>query len=573
MNKREERRRKKLSKKAARKAKPAKRQNAPSDQRPLSLAQSQALQRALDHDTAGQTTQAADIYRQILAEIPNQSDALLLLGMQANQAGDFRTAFDLISKSISVEPNYAEAHSQLGSALVGLGQRDDAVVSFRKALAYMPEYVETHNHLGNALKDLGRFEEAVISYQNALAIKPDYDIVLINLGIAQKNLGRYEDAVSSYQKALASNPDQELAYVNLGNVLKELGDWHGALSNYQQARTLGPDNPENLKNMGICQLLTGDYRPGWTNYAKRFESDDFKSRRSVFRIPYWNGGGCDGIPHANPDRAGKEKILVWMEQGVGDEIMFASMLPDLARRVGSVVVECDKRLIPLFQHAFPNLNFIIRSDPPAEELTDGGIHFQVSAGDLGRFLRTDVTLFPQQNFYLQADPDKRNRRRETYSQEAPGKRLVGIAWRSGNPENGLNRSLSLSRWAPILSATHCHFINLQYGDVGDELKALKENSGIDVFHDPCINPLDNMDDFAAQVAALDLVISIDNSTVHMAGALGVPTWVMLPYAPDWRWLLDRDDSPWYGSVRLFRQDKQKNWDGVIGNVSSALAQL
>tara|TARA_B100001079_G_C16324977_1_gene476375 strand:- start:194 stop:1135 length:942 start_codon:yes stop_codon:yes gene_type:complete len=307
-----------------------------------------------------------------------------------------------------------------------------------------------------------------------------------------------------------------------------------------------------------------DFKNGWQQYQWRWKCDDFPSENRPFHQPLWNGSNLSG-----------KTILIWAEQGIGDEIMFASMLNDLRQSNANIMVECEQRLISLFQRSFPDIQFFCRTNPPDQQLLNPNIDYQISMGSLGQWLRTDLDSFkPGQSYYLTACPDKTAELRNKYQQLANGRKLVGISWKSTDisQRRAKSKSTSLESWAPVLSQPNCYFINLQYGDVETEVVKLESNTNLKVYQDQEIDPLVNLDGFAAQISALDLVISTSNTTVHMAGALGKRVWTLLPHIPDWRWTLDREEALWYPVMRLFRQSSIGDWQEVFKRVSHALSQ-
>lgn len=265
-------------------------------------------------------------------------------------------------------------------------------------------------------------------------------------------------------------------------------------------------------------------------------------------------------------------ILVWGEQGVGDEIMFLSLLPELLSATSHCVIECDVRLVPLFARSFPGLEIVANSMPPNSRTKSTDIDVQISMGSLGRLLRPNIQSFRPHEGYLQADADRAKQCRKRY-RGSTDTLVVGISWRSGNPKVGKSRTLPLDLWDAVLTQPGIQFVNLQYGDCREELGVYRERTGVDVYQDENVVPLRDMDGFAAQVSTMDLVISIDNSTVHMAGSLGVPVWTLLPFSPEWRWLLEREDSLWYSTMRLFRQNERGAWAAVIDRVGEELLAL
>jgi hypothetical protein len=259
------------------------------------------------------------------------------------------------------------------------------------------------------------------------------------------------------------------------------------------------------------------------------------------------------------------RLLIWNEQGVGDEIMFAGLVPDVIRTGNRCVLDCDARLNPLFARSFPGVEIVSTSDPDHRPELDFAAH--LPSGSLpGVFRTTHVAFAATASPYLAADPFETKKFRADY---ADGKRLAGLAWYTKNRKTSRQRSIYLSMFAPCFACPGIRWISLQYGDP-DELEKHAALADARILIDRSVDPFSNIDRFAAQVAAMDLVVTIDNSTAHLAGALGIPTWVLLPFAPDWRWLLARDDSPWYPSLRLFRQPKPGDWHAVIQKVLNAL---
>jgi len=512
-------------------------------------------------------------YNEAIAIKPDYAAAHSNLGKTLKKIGKLDEALESFNKAIAIEPDNAEAHYNFGHILQELERHDEAMVSFNKAIDIKPDYPEAHSNLGNAFYKLGQIDEALASFNKAIAINPDFAEAYNNLGNALKGLGSLDEAMTIFNKALQLKPDYAHAYYNTGATFQELGKLNEAIANYDKAISIKPDYAAAYWNKSLAFLICGEFKNGWELYEWRWETGQSVRRHHKFKQPYVDGIKLKNETIVNKSRLRSIKLLVWMEQGVGDEIMFASLLTDLAQNVGSIVVECEERLQPIFQRSYPEIKFIPCMDPPSLKLDDDEIDYQISAGDLGYFLRSDLNSFSIQKSYLCPDPTKRDQIRSEYIQKWPSKLLVGISWRSVNAIYGANRNLSLDQWEPLISNVDCNFISLQYGEVEDELLALNENTGLKVFNDTNIDQLTDMDTFAAQVAALDIIISIDNSTVHMAGALGVPTWVLLPYAPDWRWLLNREDSPWYGSIKLYRQCEDRKWGPVLQRCVNDLINL
>ena len=306
-------------------------------------------------------------------------------------------------------------------------------------------------------------------------------------------------------------------------------------------------------------LMDGEFKDGWVEYDWRWQCAEFPSTHRHFSVPTWNGGDLSG-----------KGLLVWSEQGVGDEIMFANPIPQVLETGARLVMECNPRFQPLFARSFPDATVIVRADPPDPAINEAGLDLQIPMASLCRYFRAGRDAFPETpGFYLLADDKKAAACRKRYDKLGEGLK-IGISWRSGNQTVGHERSVPLDLWDGVLGQAGCQFINLQYGDVEADIGDVQERLGVSIHRDDSIDPLASMDDWAAQMAALDLVISVDNSTVQLSGALGITTWTMLSYVPEWRWLAKGTDSPWHPLMRVFRQPTRGCWDPVFKEVADAL---
>ncbi|MDA1090048.1 MAG: tetratricopeptide repeat protein [Proteobacteria bacterium] len=512
----------------------------------------------------GQMAEAEAVYRQVLDIDPGHAEANHLLGVVAHQTARVELAVELISKAVQAMPGNAIYHLNLGNALNGLGRFKDALASYVRALVIQPEFAEAHSNRGNAERDLGQLDAALVSYRAAVALKPDFAEAHNNLGNLYRDLERPQDAVDSSQRAIAARPGYAAAYNNLGNGFRDLGRVDDAVASYEAAIGLSPDFAKAHHNLSLGLLSMGDFGRGWAEYEWRWKSPDFPDEAYDYPHPRWNGEDLTG-----------KRIVVSAEQGIGDEIMYASMLAELvvlAGPGGEVLVECNDRMVSIFRRCIDGVTFVDKTAPPDRRLLGADIDFHIPMASLCRYLRPDAGKFPSREGFLTGDVDRVDGLRRRYREWSDDRAVVGIAWRSGNAHSGIRRSIDLTHLHPILSNPSCLFVNLQYGDVDDDLARLKDQTGIEVRDDDEIDPLADMDGFTAQVAAMDRVISIDNSTVHMAGALGVSVWTLLPFVADWRWMIDRNDSPWYPTMQLFRQQTPGDWEGVIDRVADHVSE-
>jgi len=507
----------------------------------------------------GKLAEAVNAYYKVLEIDPNNADAYNNLGNILGSSGKLEEAVDTYRKALEINPNDIKIYNNLSLALKRQGKLAEAIDTYHKVLEIDSTDVGTYRNLGMVLAEQGELEEAIDAYCKALEIDSTDAGTHNNFGIILKEQGKLEEAIDAYCKALEIAPGYADAYNNLGNVLQLQGNFEEAMVVYQKALEINSQFPEAHKNLGMLLLLTGEFEHGWKKYEWRWECHDFPSENRNFPQSAWDGTNLSG-----------KSILVWTEQGIGDEIMFANMLDTLSQMEVKIIAECEERLVPLFQRSFPKIQFVSREPKPNPILLDKNIDYQVPIGSLAQWLRTDESQFPNKGPYLSASSEKVSQLRDKYEELTNDKLLVGISWKSINHGIKKEKSTILENWTPILSQPDCFFVNLQYGDIKQEIGEYRSATGILIYMDQEINPLTNLDDFAAQISALDLIISISNTTVHMSGALGKEVWTLLPYIPDWRWMLEREDTPWYPTMKLFRQNQINDWSNVFQQVSLAL---
>lgn len=442
--------------------------------------------------------------------------------LRHHQAGRFTEAEQIYQQILAIDPQHADALHLLGMVAYQTGRHDAAVDLIRRAIAVHKTAASYHSNLGNVLQAQGKLEEAAACYRMALAIKPGLPEV----------------------------------YVNLGNILQAQGSLDAGLACYRKALALKPELAEAQVAESTALLLQGNFSAGWHNFERRWLTQDYDTPMRTYPHPLWSG---------EPLASGS--LLVWGEQGVGDEIMFAGLMPDVTRAGVRAVLDCDARLQSLFARSFSEVNVIAGYDP--ELNADLKIAAHIPSGSLPGIFRAGRAAFAAATSpYLLADPVERAHFRAQYGDGRP---LVGLAWHTKNQKTGRKRSIDLSLFAALLARPDLRWVSLQYGD-HDTLQQQAAAAGAPLIIDRSVDQLSNMDRFAAQVAAMDLVITIDNSTAHLAGALGIPTWVLLPFAPNWRWLLDCEESPWYPTMRLFRQPSLGDWPSVLQQVQAALGE-
>lgn len=493
-----------------------------------------------------QFDEAIGCYRQAIALAPRYPDAIASIGLVLREQGKFDAAIDHYQQVLTRAPNDADTYNNLGNTLQEQEKFDAAIPHYLKALELRPNAPAFYNNLGAALQDLGRSTESIAAYQQALALNSDYPDAYYNLGNALKDLDRFEDCVAAYQKAISLQTDYAEASNNLGLVLYELGRLEESIAAYDQAIDLDPDYADAHLNRSLSLLMAGDLPQGFRDYEYRWQvkGKNFKPPRA-FEQPLWDG----------EDLAGKT-ILLHAEQGFGDTIQFIRYAPLVAAKNGRVAVECQEALLRLLQTA-PAIDQLI---PTGAQLPDFDLHLPLLS--LPDRLGTTIDTIPAPIPYL-APPSATH-----LKLDAPSNRLkVGIVW-AGSPDhdNDRHRSCPFTHFQQLLGLPDVQFYSLQKGSRAEDLQPTNR---VIVLGDE----LRDFVDTAAAIVQLDLVITVDTSVAHLAGALGRSVWVLLSFAPDWRWLLGQANSPWYPTMRLFRQPKPGDWAGVISQAKAALLNL
>ena len=482
-------------------------------------------------------------YDRALQLAPNNPYVRFALANLLARRGRRRDAIDHLRVALRINPDWPEAFSNLGEWLKLEGRPAEAVAAQRSAVALRPDDPDLHFNLADSLTKINAQDEARRRLTALIAAHPTFVRAYVNLALILKDQDDHDGALDLLEAALDLDPTLTQAYANIAAVFVERGWFAASLPQFDKALALKPNAAPTLFYRGIIRLLVGQFEGGWDDYNRRFDVPKETLTRRAEPPPYWKG-----------EPLGGRSLLVWSEQGIGDEILYASMLGDVIGKAQSCLIECSDRLVPIFARSFPGAKVFAPSET-AKMIQDLKPDFQIAMPSLGEHLRQSFARFPKHTGYLKPDAAKVEALRGRYLAKAPGNRLVGISWRSKSKRTGTAKSLRLVDLVSILKVPGITFVNLQYGDCRDDLAAVKDQLGIDVIQDPEVDPLKDMDAAFAQVAAMDLVISTSNTTAHTAGAQNVPVWVLLPYARGvlWYWLTERSDNPWYPSARLFRQ--------------------
>ncbi len=562
------------------------------------------------------------------ASARERAQALHQQGALANQSGRHHEAAKLLAGAIAAQPDIAEIHVEMGRAMRSLAEPARAVTCFRRAIEIEPAHLDAHIdlasvllalenmepaeraargalsidarsvaaqvNLGAALEGQGKFDQAADCYRAAIAIDPESVAALANLCGVCLRLGYLDEAARSIERALSFAPQDPEMHLRHGNVLLERRQPERAADSYREALRLRPGLTTACNSLGLAQDLQGnmgsamewyeralaldpedvsahlnraanwlraeDFARGWEENEWRLHSREYAPLYARFALPRWDGSSLAG-----------RRILVYAEQGLGDEIMYASCLPDVIAQAAHCVIDCEPRLAGLFRASFPQATVHGGKQTDAVDWLDavGPLDVAIPAGSLARFLRRTPESFPAHPGYLRAAPARVTAWRARLKDLGPG-RKIGLSWRGGVPQTGRgSRSIALVDLLPVLRLPGQVFVNLQYDRCNEELAEMRTRHGVTIHHWP--EAIEDYDETAALVSAVDLTLSVCTAVVDLGGALGRPVWVIAPVRTDFRYGVKGEAMRWYPSVRIFRQASYGNWDPVILAVAAALS--
>jgi tetratricopeptide (TPR) repeat protein len=540
------------------------------------------FKQALGLHQRGQLQHAEALYKEILQTQPEHADALHLLGVIVYQRGQLALAIKLISNAIRINPKHSDAHANRGLVFHALKRYEDALASYERALTIRPDFVEALNNRGNVLKDLKRYDEALSSYDRTLSLNANFAEALSNRGIVLFELKRYDDALASYDRALTIKPEYANALANRGNALKELKRYDEALASYDHALQLKPDFADALSNRGLvlmelkrydealisydravsvkpnyidaywnkclCQLLLGDYANGWRNHEARWQTEQMRKSYRTFKQPLWLG---------EQSLRGKT-ILLHAEQGFGDTLQFCRYTSQVKALGATVLLQVPHALNALLQ-SLQGVDVLLNN---GEALPDFDYHCPLMSLPLA--FHTTLASIPANTPYLFSHAERLKKWQAKLGEKTLPR--IGLVW-SGNStqKNDHNRSIALSEFSHTLNNA-VHFFSLQKEVRDADAAILASFNNVQHFGEQ----LQDFADTACLCELMDVIIGVDTSVTHLAGAMGKPVWLLLSNNADWRWLLNRDDSPWYSSMQLLRQPALGNWQSVFKQVDQQL---
>ncbi len=491
-------------------------------------------------------------YNNLLRLRPAAFDVRFNLGCLLHRRGEISGALEQYDKVIELQPNHAGALNNKGIALRESGRLAEAVVSLQQAVRAQPDYAEAYHNLGYVLQEKGDLDEAVESYQAALALKPDFADACQDLGRTLQLQGDLEQAISQYRRAIDIAPDHGKAHYNWACALHELGRDSEAIDKYAEAIRCDPSYVEAHVNRAFVLLINGRYQEGWPEYEWRLQRPDWQAVNGVYpEMPRWDGAVLSD-----------KTILVQAEQGFGDTIQFARYLPLVKARCAKLMVEAQPELHPLLE-TIPAIDELSAKDSGQVPNADCAVHIMSLPGIFG----TTIESIPSQFPYLQAPMSRLQKWRKLMPRA--GFR-IGITW-SGNPAYPGNkeRSCLVNQFAALAALPGVRLFSLQKGQAADQLLSIPV-PGLEIVD---LGPeLQDFADTAAAIMQLDLVVSVDTALVHLAGALGRPVWTLRHHIPYWVWGVNGPGTPWYPSMRVFRQQTPGGWDGLFRQVAEELGK-
>ena len=538
----------------------------------------------------GNFNEAKEACSRVLRVQPQNAEAHHTMGKILQDLGQPEDAIKAYMKAIEIKPDYAEAISKMGNVLIGQKKFNKAISAFKKvatlssndpypyiniseclrlqgnfedamaacgrALEIEPKSADTFNAIGNIWKKQYKLENAQNAFEKAIEIQPDFVGAYINLSDCLRLRSKLEAAINVCDKALEIDPFLPEAHTCMGTILQQWGKINEAIKAYMRAIEIKPDHAKAHTNVGTCYLMQKDFVKAFEHTEWRWLAQqdnigpEFKSNK-----PSWTGEQT-------------EKVFVWKEQGIGDEIMFSSMFLDFCKKSENIVIECDSRLIPLYKRSFPkNIQFI----NDRNQISEGDYNSQIAIGSLPKYLRHELNDFKNvASGWLNADGKKVNVLSEKLRTESPRK-VIGISWLTmAALEKAQHRNIALPKLVECLTQIPGKYVSLQYGDVAEEVDYVSCQTGINISRIEEIDNFRDIDGLAALISACDLVISVDNLTVHLAGSLGVDTRVLLPKVADARWGATAQNSYWYDSVTLYRQEVLGDWSHPLDHLVNDL---
>ena len=497
----------------------------------------------------GRTDEAITSFDRTLALTPDSLDALNNRAITLALLGRHNDALQSFNRLLSLQPNHIDALGNRAITLHALGRADEALADCDRALAINGDHINTLMGRGNVLHSMGRYHEALTSYDRALSLEPQNIDVIINRGLSLLELGRFEEALANAERAIATGSEDARSYVARAKALQGLARYAEAIFDYQTAMKLNKDIPDAAFNIRICHLRLGEFEKGWSQYEPLVRK---------YSQPRWHGNRVPGT------------LLIWSDEGIGDQIIYSSVIPELKDCAKQIVVEVDPRLVQLFERSFPHVTVVGAQSAPYS----GPVDAQDVMSGLARHLRCSWDDFPiREQGFLKPDDERVRQLRSRFSVD--GRPVIGLSWVSKNPTFGRFKTARLMDFEALLRLPGYRFVDLQYGDTAAERQDAERDLGVRVERFDDIDNFNDLEGLAALISACDAVLTTSNTTAHLAGAVGVPTWVMVPFGRGhlWYWFVDRPTSPWYPNLQVRYQLQGQPWPSLIASLEAEISAV
>jgi len=488
----------------------------------------------------------------VLVHEPNNPEATKMLGVLMHQSGRVPEALELLERATVLAPADADAQYNFGNALKAQGKMEQAIFCYRRATELNPKLAAAHYNLANALKGAGSLDQAIDAYQQALAVQPDHYKAVNNLGTALLQAGRIDEAIAMYQRAAALQPRVPDAFKNLGHAYRSAHQWKAAAAAFREALARDPRSAEIMSSLSMMLLLQGELTQGFAAHEARLALPQYAILPELAHR-LWDGSELNG-----------RRILLHSEQGFGDTIQFIRYVPMVKAKQGYCIVACQ----PVLRDLFRSMQGIDELNELGQVLPAFDVYCPLMS--LPHRLHTTLETIPAAAPYLFADRQRSARWKETVEAQARGRMKIGLVW-GATAGRGFydSRSIPLELLEPLAQfQDSIAWFSVQKGPAAAQL----DHTPPGLFIQDCGKDLRDFADTAALLDNLDLLISVDTSVAHLGGAMGRAVWLLLQYASDWRWMLDRSDSPWYPTMRIFRQQRAGDWTEPLKQVVGALRE-
>ena len=489
-------------------------------------------------------------------DFPNDPTLFIMGGDCYLSLKQYELAISCYEEALKLSPKNILIYRKKIDVLFSTGNTEEALILSREAIQISPDNFDLYLTQGNIFHDLNRYDKAIESYNRVISLNPNSAFAFCNKSNSLIELREFEEAVTCAKKAIQIKHDYSLAFFNLGVAAMQLRSFDLSMESFNKAIELQPNFAKYEHGKSLLLLLFGDFKNGWSLWESRWKLDELFSPKLKTNHPVWTGNK-------------NSKLFVWGEQGVGDHIMYSALLPDLSKLCSDISVQVDPRLVSLLNRSMGDIcTFYPENKPVPFEYEE-----HIAMGSLCKYLRRDEKDFKSSRYgFLKDDKIKTAEIKKDLIDLVPsGNKICGISWRSVSVKSGIHKTISLKFFIETLALKGYTFVSLQYGDTEDEIREVKSELGVDIVSYTKVDNFNDIDGLTSLIQACDTVISVDNITCQLAGALGKEIHVLLTYGSWWGWMVDRGDSPWYESVKIYRQELNQDWPSLFSEVKKNLS--